>query len=119
LARRELPDLVLLDIMMPGKSGYEVCSILKADPAIRHIPVIFVTAISEVDDEGKGFGLGAVDYITKPVSPAFVKARVKNHLSLVQVVVLKQTQPPIVHRLGRAAEYKGNQTGIHVIRMSA
>jgi putative two-component system response regulator len=76
------PDLVLLDIMMPGMDGYEVCRRLKADPATRDIPVIFLTAKSGVEDERMGLDLGAVDYITKPISPPIVMARVRNHLVL-------------------------------------
>ncbi len=76
------PDLVLLDIMMPGMDGYEVCRRLKADPATRDIPVIFLTAKSGVEDEKMGLDLGAVDYITKPISPPIVMARVRNHLVL-------------------------------------
>ena len=76
----EPPDLVLLDVMMPGMDGYEVCKRLKTNPGTRHIPVIFVTAMNEVEDETKGLDLGAVDYITKPISPPIVKARVKAHL---------------------------------------
>jgi chemotaxis protein methyltransferase CheR len=76
------PNLILLDIMMPGMDGYEVCRRLKGDPETMNIPVIFLTARSEVDDEKKGLELGAVDYITKPVSPPLVKARVKNNLAL-------------------------------------
>jgi len=75
-------DLILLDIMMPGMDGYEVCERLKRDEKTGHIPVIFVTAKDEVDDEAKGLELGAIDYITKPVSPSIVKARVKNQLEL-------------------------------------
>ncbi len=76
------PDLILLDIMMPGISGYEVLSELKANEKTRHIPVIFLTAMSAVQDEKKGLELGAVDYITKPVSPPIMLARVANHLQL-------------------------------------
>ncbi len=76
------PDLVLLDIMMPEMDGYEVCRQLKADPQTRDIPVIFLTAKSQVEDEQMGFELGAVDYITKPLSPPIVMARVKTHLAL-------------------------------------
>ncbi len=76
------PDLILLDVMMPGMDGYEVCRRLKADNRTRNIPVIFLTAKSEVADEQKGFTLGAVDYITKPISPPIVLARVKTHLNL-------------------------------------
>nr|WP_315187190.1 two-component system response regulator [uncultured Albidiferax sp.] len=118
LARTEQPDLVLLDIMMPGMTGYEVCEALKRDAPTRHIPVIFVTALSDTDDEARGFDVGGVDYLTKPVSPAIVKARVRTHLSLVQVDELRDTRLEIIRRLGLAAEFKDNETGMHVIRMS-
>jgi putative two-component system response regulator len=118
LARQERPDLVLLDVMMPGMSGYEVCAALKAHPATAAIPVIFVTALTETDDEVEGFEAGAVDYITKPVSPPIVRARVRTHLSLVRMEELRATRLAIVQRLGLAAEYKDNETGLHVIRMS-
>ena len=78
------PDLVLLDVMMPEMDGYEVCSRLQEDPKTRDIPVIFVTAKTGVEDEAKGFELGAVDYITKPVSPSIVLARVNTHIALKQ-----------------------------------
>ena len=78
----DAPDLILLDIMMPGMDGYEVCGRLKADPATRNIPVIFLTAKSDVEDEKKGLDLGAVDYITKPISPPIVMARVRAQLAL-------------------------------------
>ncbi|MEO5363132.1 MAG: response regulator [Magnetococcus sp. DMHC-8] len=75
------PDLILLDIMMPDMDGYEVCRRLKADEATRAIPVIFITAMQGVEEEVKGFDLGAVDYITKPFSPPVVHARVRTHLA--------------------------------------
>src|SRR5262245_58603510 len=81
-ASEDSPDLVLLDIMMPEMDGYEVCRRLKADPRTQAVPVIFITAMSEVDDETKGFSLGAVDYITKPIRPPIVRARVAAHLEL-------------------------------------
>lgn len=118
LARQERPDLILLDVMMPGMTGYEVCRTLKADAATAAIPVIFVTALTDASDELVGFEAGAVDYITKPLSPAIVRARVRTHLSLVRVEELVQTRLQIVQRLGLAAEYKDNETGLHVIRMS-
>jgi len=118
LAHAERPDLVLLDVMMPGMSGYEVCAALKADPATANIPVIFVSALSETDDELEGFAAGAVDYIAKPVSPPIVRARVRTHLSLVRMEELRATRLEIVQRLGLASEYKDNETGLHVIRMS-
>jgi len=76
------PDIILLDIMMPDMDGYEVCRRLKSDTKTQDIPVIFVTSMSEVEDETKGLEVGAIDYITKPISPAIVKARVKSHLEL-------------------------------------
>ncbi len=76
------PNLILLDIMMPGLDGFEVCRQLKNDPETKDIPVIFLTAKSEIEDEKKGLELGAVDYITKPISPPLVMARVKNNLAL-------------------------------------
>jgi len=78
----EKPDLILLDIMMPGMDGYEVCSRLKADPATSEIPVIFLTGQTSAEDETRGFEVGAVDYVHKPFSPAVVKARVRSHILL-------------------------------------
>ena len=78
----EKPDLILLDIMMPGMDGYQVCEKLKSNPETRNIPIIFLTAMSEVQDEARGLALGAVDYVTKPFSPGLVKARVKNQIEL-------------------------------------
>jgi putative two-component system response regulator len=118
LAKQQQPQLILLDVMMPDMDGFEVCRLLKLDEATSKIPVIFVTAMSDVEDESRGFELGAVDYITKPVSPATVRARVATHLSLVSVKELQDTRMKIIQRLGRAAEYKDNETGLHVIRMS-
>ena len=80
-ARDIKPDLILLDIMMPGMDGYEVCRRLKEDPATRGIPVIFLTALTEVEDKAKGFEAGAADYITKPFDVAEVDAKVRAILS--------------------------------------
>ncbi|PJZ48533.1 response regulator [Leptospira saintgironsiae] len=118
LAISEKPNLILLDVMMPGMTGHETCKKLRNEPSTSRIPVIFVTAMAEEEDEADGFEAGAVDYITKPVSPAIVKARVKTHLSLVRNEELKETRLQIIQRLGLAAEYKDNETGLHVIRMS-
>lgn len=118
LASEQLPDLILLDVMMPGMTGFEVCEALKALPETKAIPVIFVTALSEEHDEARGFEVGGVDYVTKPISPPVVRARVKTHLSLVQADELKRTRLQVIQRLGRAAEYKDNETGMHVLRMS-
>ena len=124
------PDLILLDIMMPGMDGYEVCRQLKNSSLTRHIPVIFVSAMDDVHDETKGFELGAVDYITKPVSAPIVKARVKTHLALFdQNRVLEKkvkertseihdTRLQIIHCLGAASEYRDEETGLHISRMS-
>lgn len=112
------PDLILLDVMMPEMTGYQVCETLKSQENTKEIPVIFVTALSDSSDETKGFNVGAVDYITKPISPAVVKARVRTHLSLVNADELKRTRLQVIQRLGRASEYKDNETGMHVMRMS-
>lgn len=78
------PDLILLDVIMPGMDGYTVCETLKADPKTANIPVIFITVKSTEEEETRGFGLGAVDYISKPFSPAITKARVATHIELKQ-----------------------------------
>lgn len=126
----EIPDIILLDIMMPGMDGFEVCRQLKANPVTKNIPVIFVTSKTEDIDEAKGFEIGAVDYVTKPVSPFIVKARLKTHLILhnqnkaleekvqQRTAELSRTRLEIIQRLGRAAEYRDNETGMHIIRMS-
>ena len=80
LMHEDVPDLILLDIMMPGLSGFDVIYELKMHPKTRDIPVIFLTAMSSIEDEKKGLELGAVDYITKPMSPPIVLARIKTHL---------------------------------------
>lgn len=123
-------DLILLDVMMPNMDGYEVCRQLKSKISTASIPVIFVTAKGEADDETLGFDLGAVDYITKPISPPVVKKRVQIHLALhnekrlLKALVLERTQEleasrkEIIACLSKAAEYKDNDTGMHVKRMS-
>jgi putative two-component system response regulator len=129
-AQDEPPDLILLDIMMPGMDGYEVIRRLKANPLTRRIPVLFITAKETPEDEQKGFDLGCVDYITKPICAPRVRARVRTHLALhdqnraLEAAVrdrtreLQETRLQIIQRLGRAAEYRDNETGMHVIRMS-
>jgi phosphoserine phosphatase RsbU/P len=107
------PDLILLDIMMPGMDGYEVCRRLKADEQLQHIPIIFVTAKTEVADETLGFELGAVDYIAKPFSIPVVKARVKAHLELkmlrdleaIQRAKLETVLSTLNGELAEAADY--------------
>ena len=130
LAKKSPPDLILLDIMMPSMDGYAVCRELKAEQATRKVPVIFVTAMGETEDESRGFEVGCVDYLTKPVSPPIVRQRIKTHLALYdqsralesqvheRTLELDHTRLQVIHRLGRAAEYRDNETGMHVIRMS-
>jgi len=131
----EPPDLILLDIMMPEMDGYEVCRQLKANPATRDIPVIFLTAKSETSDEQMGFELGAVDYITKPISPPIVLARVKTNLTLkaaadflkdknvfLEQEVAQRTQEVrdiqdvTILTMASLAETRDNETGNHIIR---
>lgn len=76
------PDIILLDVMMPGMDGYQVCKQLKENDATRDIPVIFITAMGEEDDEALGLRIGAVDYVTKPFSPAILKMRLRTHVEL-------------------------------------
>jgi len=104
IAKNQIPDLILLDIMMPEMDGYEVCKKLKADETTRDIPIIFITAKIETDDEVKGFDVGGVDYITKPFSPPAVLARVKAHLALkrekellIEIMQLKEDVERITH----------------------
>ncbi|APE03743.1 two-component system response regulator [Alteromonas mediterranea] len=125
------PDLILLDIMMPGMDGFEVCRQLKSDKLLSRIPVIFVTALSQGENEEKGFELGAVDYITKPVSPSLALARVKTHISLAHqmqttenLVVarteeLTRSQQSAITMLATAGHYNDTDTGHHIWRMAA
>ena len=92
------PDIILLDVMMPEMDGYEVCAKLKADAKTKDIPIIFITAKSEARDETKGLELGAVDYITKPISPPVVSARVKTHLQLKQAKEILKNQNVILEQ---------------------
>lgn len=84
IEKQALPDLILLDIMMPNMNGYQVLRKLKNSERTKMIPVIFVTAMAEIKDETKGLMMGAVDYITKPIQPDIVKARVRTHLQLLE-----------------------------------
>jgi putative two-component system response regulator len=112
------PDIILLDIMMPGMDGYQVCSHLKANPLIAAIPVIFVTAMGETENEAHGFDVGAVDYIQKPVSGPIVLRRVQTHLSLVRVEELDELARAAIEMLGDAGHYNDPYTGDHIWRMA-
>jgi putative two-component system response regulator len=133
-----LPDLILLDVMMPSMSGYEVLERLRDDPATRDIPVIFTTAMTATEDEQHGLALGAVDYITKPLRPAIVLARVRTHLDLkraredlqadktklesdiaLQLKENKIIQEVSIRALARLAETRDNETGNHILRTQA
>lgn len=82
VAKSVLPDLILLDVVMPSLDGYEVCRILKQDPLLADIPIIFSTGLDDQDAEARGLALGAIDYITKPIQPVILAARVRNHIEL-------------------------------------
>ena len=129
------PDLILLDIMMPEMDGYEVCETLKSQPETKDIPIIFLTAKSQEDDETKGLSLGAVDYIAKPISPPILKERVKNHLALQAAKVFLERQNELLEErviertsqlselqdvamvaMGALAESRDPETGNHIRR---
>lgn len=129
------PDLILLDIMMPEIDGYEVCKRLKAEVWTRDIPIIFLTAKSEIEDEAYGLELGASDYITKPISPPIVLARVKTHLAIKRVqdflrdqnqfldsevqrrvAEVMAIQDVTIHAMASLAETRDNETGNHIRR---
>lgn len=129
------PDLILLDVMMPDLDGYEVCRQLKASPTTRDIPVIFLTARNEVEDEQRGFDVGAADYVTKPISPPIVLARIHTHLMLKRardllvdqntyletevrrrMRELAAVQDATIMAMASLAETRDNETGNHIRR---
>ncbi|WP_379133867.1 two-component system response regulator [Paenibacillus sp. sgz500958] len=135
VAKSSPPDLILLDIMMPVMDGYETCRRLKEDEELKDIPVIFLTAKEEVEDENKGFGLGAVDYITKPLSSPILLSRVKTHLTLkmskdfledqnqyLEAEISRRTkeisliQEVSVMAMAALAEMRDSETGNHIQR---
>lgn len=128
IAKNISPDLILLDIKMPGIDGYEVCRRLKEDEDTKKIPIIFITAMTEDSSEEKGLMLGAVDYITKPFNPSLVRVRVKNNLELkkyrddLEILVeqrtrqLELTQEVTIRTLASLAETRDSETGAHLIR---
>ncbi|MCE1248113.1 MAG: response regulator [Firmicutes bacterium] len=123
-----LPDLILLDIMMPGMNGYEVYGKLKESQTTSGIPVIFITALSDEENEAYGLKMGAVDYITKPFNPELVKARIRNHIELKgyrddlehmvskKVRQLSQAKAAIIASMGILAEFRDPETGAHIHR---
>ena len=134
-AKSPPPDLILLDVMMPEMDGYEVCAKLKADPATAAIPSLFLTAKSQTNDEQRGFQVGAVDYITKPINPVTLMARVSTHLRLrqatqfledrnlhlEQLVALRTAdiaamQDATILAMASLAETRDNDTGNHIRR---
>lgn len=117
-AKQHKPDLILLDIFMPGLSGFETIQELQDQPGTRSIPVIFITAMSSPQTEKECFDYGAVDFISKPINPDVVRARVRSHLSMVKVDELNRTREEVIRCLGNASEYKDYETGLHVVRMS-
>jgi len=124
---KSLPDLILLDVMMPGMDGYQVCRNLKVSDLTRKIPVIFISALSESADERRGFEVGGVDYITKPVNAPVVRARVKTHLALYdqnraleekvqeRTRELMHTQDVTIVGFSTLAEYRNQETGWHIL----
>lgn len=135
LIHREMPDLVLLDIMMPGMSGYDVCRELKANRVTEDIPIIFLTAMSDIESKTRAFEAGAIDYITKPFEILEVKARVQTHLSLQQARTelslqkdvledkvqertkeLSLTQETTIEAMAFISEYRDPETGGHIKR---
>ncbi len=122
------PDIILLDIVMPGIDGYEVCRRLRERTRTRNIPIVFITARSDEQDEARGLDLGAVDYVTKPFRPAIVKMRIKNHLELKrhrddlqgqvdqQVEEINDAHRAAILALSKLAESRDDDTGKHLER---
>ncbi|MEO5356224.1 MAG: response regulator [Nitrospirae bacterium YQR-1] len=131
IAQKSIPDMILLDVMMPGIDGYETCRRLKANPETEDIPVIFITSLTDVGDESQGFEAGGVDYITKPVSPSVLLHRVAAHLELFhqkqlceetvkrRTQELEVSQKSAVFMLGEAGHFNDSDTGSHIWRMAS
>ena len=136
VARKDPPDLILLDIMMPEMDGYETCAKLKADELLKLVPVIFLTAMGEVEDEEKGFSLGAVDYIVKPIVPSVLMSRVHTHVTLkrfqdqlkdrntyLELEIAKRIkevtllQEVAITAMASLAETRDRETGAHIQRV--
>lgn len=134
---KKAPDLILLDIKMPEMDGYEVCTRLKSNPVTRHIPVLFISALTDVGDKLKAFEVGGLDYINKPFQVEEVKARVSTHLQLKALqdhmeckiqqgideiqslnAEIIDTQRELILTLGEICETRSHETGMHVVRMA-
>jgi putative two-component system response regulator len=132
------PDLILLDILMPGMDGYEVCRLLKSDPETRQIPIIFLSAIDQAEAKSRGFEMGAVDYVTKPFNVAELQARVRTHLALQRATLALQqqnerleekviartreielTRDVTFHALATLVDCRSPETGAHIHRTQA
>jgi len=120
-SRHNTVDLILLDIMMPDMDGYEVCRILKKSaPKLQKIPIIFLTAVTDLEGISKGFDVGGVDYLTKPFRPAELRARIKTHLKLkyFEEQKLEQTELELVYMMSTLADKHCEETSGHVERVS-
>ncbi|MDD5284299.1 MAG: response regulator [Desulfuromonadaceae bacterium] len=129
--QQEIPDLILLDITMPGMDGYQVCERLKQNPDLKDIPVIFMSAMNSMEDKIKGFKVGGVDYITKPFHPEEVHVRVNTHLNLsalrnklkyqklveMKVREVSEAQQATIFALAKLAEQRDDDTGAHLERV--
>jgi putative two-component system response regulator len=130
LCLAEKPDIILLDIMMPGMDGYETCRRLKADARTKAIPVVFVTALGEEKDEAAAFEAGGADFLTKPVKRIVVQNRVRTQLERQdqmrrlegevrkRTAEIEETRLWAIHRFGAMCESRDNDTGQHIVRMS-
>jgi len=116
--KKHQPCLILLDVQLPDMDGYTICKLLKSEPRFESIPIIFVTSLSDSDNEEAGFASGCVDYLTKPLSAGVVRARVQTHLSLVRASKLEQSHRDAIFMLSVAGHYNDNDTGEHIWRMA-
>lgn len=117
--KKHSPAMVLLDIGLPDINGYELCQKIKQADVLDSFQVIFVTTYADAVHEAAGFFAGGVDYITKPISPMIVRARVANHLSLVRAELLAKSYRDAISMLGQAGHFNDNDTGSHIWRMAA
>lgn len=130
ILQAQMPDIILLDIMMPNMNGYELCHAIKQSPRTSQIPIIFITALTSIEDEQKGFEAGAVDYITKPITPKTTLARVASHLALARqnrlnrLIIEQRTEQlrealfAAVDMISEAGTFNDEMTGSHMWRMA-